>query len=69
MKKINYLNMHNHTQILNSITAWILLGFTHEDIIEFTNQEGYSISDREIGALTVCIDQQVESDLNHESME
>lgn len=69
MKKINYLNMHNHTQILNSITAWILLGFTHEDIIEFTNQEGYSISDKEIDALTVCIDQQVESDLNHESME
>ena len=61
--------MHNHTQILNSITAWILLGFTHEDIIEFTNQEGYSISDKEIDALTVCIDQQVESDLNHESME
>ena len=69
MKKINYLNMHNHTQILNSITALILLGFTHEDIIEFTNQEGYSISDKEIDALTVCIDQQVESDLNHESME
>ena len=69
MKKINYLNMHNHTQILNSITAWILLGFTHEDIIEFTNQEGYSISDKEIDALTVCIDQQIESDLNHESME
>ena len=69
MKKINYLNTHNHTQILNSITAWILLGFTHEDIIEFTNQEGYSISDKEIDALTVCIDQQVERDLNHESME
>ncbi len=69
MKKINYLNMHNHTQILNSITAWILLGFTNKDIIEFTNQEGYSISDKEIDALTVCIDQQVESDLNHESME
>ena len=61
--------MHNHTQILNSITAWILLGFTHEDIIEFTNQEGYSISDKEIDALTVCIDQQIERDLNHESME
>lgn len=69
MKKINYLNVHNHTQILNLISAWILLGFTHEDIIEFTNQEGYSISDKEIDALTVCIDQQVESDLNHESME
>lgn len=69
MKKINYLNVHNHTQILNLISAWILLGFTHEDIIEFTNQEGYSISDKEIDALTVCIDQQVERDLNHESME
>lgn len=69
MKKIDYLNVHNHTQILNLISAWILLGFTHEDIIEFTNQEGYSISDKEINALTVCIDQQVESDLNHESME
>ena len=69
MKKINYLNMHNHTQILNSITAWILLGFTHEDIIELATQEGYSISDKEIDALTVCIDQQIESDLNHESME
>ena len=69
MKKINYLNVHNHTQILNLIRAWILLGFTHEDIIEFTNQEGYSISDKEIDALTVCIDQQIESDLNHESME
>ena len=69
MKKINYFNIHNHTQILNLINAWILLGFTHEDIIEFTNQEGYSISDKEIDALTVCIDQQVESDLNHESME
>ena len=69
MKKINYLNMHNHTQILNSITAWILLGFTNQDIIEFATQEGYSISDKEIDALTVCIDQQIESDLNHESME
>lgn len=69
MKKIDYLNIHNHTQILNLITAWILLGFTHEDIIEFATQEGYSVSDKEIGALTVCIDQQVESDLNHESME
>lgn len=69
MKKIDYLNVHNHPQILNLISAWILLGFTHEDIIEFTNQEGYSISDKEIDALTVCIDQQVESDLNHESME
>ena len=69
MKKINYLNIHNHTQILNSITAWILLGFTNKDIIEFTNQEGYSISDKEIDALTVCIDQQIERDLNHESME
>ena len=69
MKKINYFNIHSHTQILNLINAWILLGFTHEDIIEFTNQEGYSISDKEIDALTVCIDQQVESDLNHESME
>ena len=69
MKKIDYLNVHNHTQILNLISAWILLGFTHEDIIEFTNQEGYSISDKEIDALTVCIDQQVERDLNHESTE
>ena len=69
MKKIDYLNVHNHTQILNLISAWIILGFTHEDIIEFTNQEGYSISNKEIDALTVCIDQQVESDLNHESME
>ena len=69
MKKINYLSIHNHTQILNSITAWILLGFTHEDIIEFTNQEGYSISDKEIDALTLCVNQQVERDLNHESME
>lgn len=69
MKKINYLNMHNHTQILNSITAWILLGFTNKDIIEFATQEGYSVSDKEIDALTVCIDQQIERDLNHESME
>ena len=69
MKKINYLNMHSHTQILNLINAWILLGFTHEDIIEFATQEGYSVSDKEIAALTVCIDQQVERDLNHESME
>ena len=69
MKKIDYLNVHNHTQILNLISAWIILGFTHEDIIEFTNQEGYSISNKELDALTVCIDQQVESDLNHESME
>ena len=69
MKKIDYLNVHNHTQILNLISAWILLGVTHEDIIEFTNQEGYSISNKELDALTVCIDQQVESDLNHESME
>lgn len=69
MKKINYLNMHNHTQILNSITAWILLGFTNQEIIEFATKEGYSISDKEIDALTVCIDQQIESDLNHESME
>lgn len=69
MKKIDYLNVHNHTQILNLISAWIILGFTNKDIIEFTNQEGYSISDKEIDALTVCIDQQVERDLNHESME
>ena len=69
MKKIDYLNVHNHTQILNLISAWIILGFTHEDIIEFTNQEGYSISNKELDALTICINQQVESDLNHESME
>ena len=69
MKKIDYLNVHNHTQILNLISAWILLGFTHEDIIEFTIQYGYDITIKEIDALTVCIDQQVESDLNHESME
>ena len=69
MKKINYLNVHNHIQILNLISACILLGFTNQDIIEFATQEGYSISDKEIDALTVCIDQQVESDLNHESME
>ena len=69
MKNIDYLNVHNHTQILNSITAWILLGFTHEDIIEFTIQYGYDITIKEIDALTVCIDQQVERDLNHESME
>ena len=69
MKKIDYLNVHNHTQILNLISAWIVLGFTHEDIMEFTNQEGYSVSDKEIYALTICVDQQVESDLNHESME
>ena len=69
MKKIDYLNVHNHTQILNLISEWILLGFTHKDIIEFANQEGYSVSDKEIYALTMCIDQQVESDLNHESME
>ena len=69
MKKIDYLNVHNHTKILNLISAWIVLGFTHEDIMEFTNQEGYSISDKEIDALTTCVDQQVESDLNHESME
>ena len=69
MKKIDYLNVHTHTKILNLISAWIVLGFTHKDIMEFTNQEGYSISDKEIDALTVCVDQQVESDLNHESME
>ena len=69
MKKIDYLNVHNHTQILNLISAWIILGFTNKDIIEFATQEGYSISDKEIYALTMCIDQQVESDLNHESME
>ena len=69
MKKIDYLNVHNHTKILNLVNSWILLGFTHEDIIEFTGECGYSISDKEIDALTVCIDQQVESDLNHESME
>lgn len=69
MKKINYLNIHNHTQILNLINAWILLGFTHEDIIEFATQEGYSISDKEIDALTICVNQQVERDLNHESVE
>ena len=69
MKKINYLNVHNHTQAINLIRAWILLGFTHEDIIEFTIQYGYDITIKEIDALTVCIDQQVESDLNHESME
>lgn len=69
MKKINYLDIHNHTQILNLINAWILLGFTHEDIIEFATQEGYSISDKEIDALTICVNQQVERDLNHESVE
>ena len=69
MKKIDYLNVHNYTKILNLISAWIILGFTNQDIIEFAIQEGYSISDKEIAALTVCIDQQVESDLNHESME
>ena len=56
MKKIDYLNVHNHTQILNLISAWIILGFTNKDIIEFATQEGYSISDKEIAALTVCID-------------
>lgn len=69
MKKINYLSVHNHTQLLNLICAWILLGFTNKDIIEFATQEGYSVSDKEIDALTVCIDQQIERDLNHESME
>ena len=69
MKKINYLNVHNHTQILNLISAWIILGFTNKDIIEFATQESYSVADKEIYALTMCIDQQVESDLNHESME
>ena len=69
MKKIDYLNVHNHTKILNLLSAWIVLGFTHEDIIEFANQEGYAITIKEIDALTVCVDQQVESDLNHESME
>ena len=69
MKKIDYLNVHNHTQILNLLSAWIVLGFIHKDIIEFATQEGYSVSDKEIDALTVCIAQQVESDLNHESME
>ena len=69
MKKIDYSNVYNHIQILNLIRVWILLGFTHEDIIEFATHEGYSVSDKEIDALAVCIDQQVESDLNHESME
>ena len=69
MKKIDYLNVHNHTQILNLLSAWIILGFIHKDIIEFATQEGYNVSDKEIDALTVCIDQQVESDLNQESME
>ena len=69
MKKIDYLNVHNHTQILNLLSAWIVLGFIHKDIIEFATQEGYSVSDKEIDALTICIAQQVESDLNHESME
>lgn len=69
MKKINYLNVYNHAQILNLIRAWILLGFTNKDIIEFATQEGYSVSDKEIDALTVCVYQLVERDLNHESME
>ena len=69
MKKIDYLNVQNHTQILNLLSAWIILGLNNKDIIEFATQEGYSVSDKEIDALTVCIDQQVESDLNHESME
>ena len=69
MKKINYLNIHNHTQILNLINAWILLGFTHEDIIEFATQYGYDITIKEIDALTICVNQQVERDLNHGSME
>ena len=61
--------MHNHTQILNLISTWIILGFTHEDIIEFAIQYDYDITIKEIDALTVCIDQQIERDLNHESME
>ena len=69
MKKIDYLNAHNHTKILNLISAWIILGFTNKDIIEFATREGYSVSDKEIYALTMGIDHQVESDLNHESME
>ena len=63
------MNIHNHTQILNLINAWILLGFTHEDIIEFATQYGYDITIKEIDALTICVNQQVERDLNHGSME
>ena len=69
MKKINYFNIHSHTQILNLINAWILLGFTHEDIIEFAIQYDYDITIKEIDALTLCVNQQVERDLNHESVE
>ena len=69
MKKIDYLNVHNHTQILNLISAWILLGFTHEDIIEFIIEHGYDITLKELDALIIYVNQQIEEDLNHESME
>ena len=69
MKKINYLNVHNHTKILNLIRAWILLGFTHEDIIEFVIQYGYDITLKELDALIIYVNQQIEGNLNHESME
>ena len=71
MKKINYLLIHDHTLIVNLIAAWITLGYSTEDIIQFSKDNGYKITKSEIAGLTLCVDEQLKYDLEnkHESME
>ena len=71
MKKINYLSIHDHTLIVNLIAAWITLGYSTEDIIQFSKDNGYEITKPEIAGLTLCVNEQLKRALEnkYESME
>ena len=71
MNKINYLSIHNHTNIVNLIAAWITLGYPVKDIIQFSKDNGYEVTKPEIAGLTLCVGTQLKYDLEnkYESME